>query len=149
MTAGWRTRSLSIIVQCRGRHCDKRASTQHVLSRIKRAAPLGESRPLPRLAAISRAYARDVTTPNVELSLSLPSAISRDRAMNVYQPAYDEHATGAQIHLQRYGKGDSYRRERWCATLLLRTLTRELEDPQPAGLTVSWAEARDAIERAD
>ena len=146
MTAGWRTRSLSIIVHCRGHLCDKPVLTRRVLSRIKRAASVGEGRPLPRLGAIARAYARDVTTPNVELSLSLPSAISRDRAMNFYTPAYDEHATGAQAHLHRYGNGDSYRRERWCATLLLRALTAELEDPRPSGLDISWLDARDAID---
>jgi len=138
--------SLSIIVRCLGRPCDRRALTLRLSSRIKRAASVGEGRPLPRLGAIARAYARDVTTPNVELSLYLPSAITRDRAMNVYGPAYDEHATGAQAHLHRYGNGDSYRRERWCATLLLRALTAELEDPRPSGLDISWLDARDAID---
>jgi hypothetical protein len=86
-------------------------------------------------------------TLNVELSLILANDITRDHVMDVYGPAYEEHATDAQRLLQRYGNGPYYRRERWYATLLLRAITNELEDVKPAGLNVSWAEARDIIER--
>lgn len=122
--------------------------TSRVRCGVKRAIVLGEGRPLVVPGARPAAYSPSDMTPSIDLSLGFPTSTARDRVMSVYAPAYDEHATGAQLHLQRYGNGDSYRRERWCATLLLRAITAELDDPRPDGLDISWLDARDAIERA-